>query len=98
MNVASRGCYPCSGPVRTPLDDLWSHTHTLHKPVTADIIVNNGGTMESGAIIANTTQRMEVFTVHEPDVTRHAAAAAAAACADFLIRNLFSAHSMHVGN
>ena len=55
-----------------------AHTHTSHTPVTADIIINNGGTMGSGATIANTTQRLEVFTVHELDVTRLSAAAAAA--------------------
>lgn len=27
MNVASGGCYPCSGPAGTPLGHLWSHTH-----------------------------------------------------------------------
>ena len=56
-----------------------THTHTPHTPVTADIIINNGGTMGSGATIANTSQRLGVFTVHELDVTRLTAAAAAAA-------------------
>lgn len=69
------------------------HTHTPHIPVTTDIIINNGGTMGSGAIITNTTQRLGVFTVHELDVTRHAADAAVA-CADFLIRLLFHAQSL----
>lgn len=100
MSVASRGCYPCSGPAGTPLGHLWSHAHThcsdalcadthrhsAHKgfyavqthckkyahtshTVTADIIINNGGTMGSGATIANTTQRLEVFTVHELSVS-----------------------------
>lgn len=45
--------------------------------------------MSSGAIITNTTQRLGVFTVHELGVTRRTAA-----CADFLIRLLFHAHSL----
>lgn len=104
MSVASRGCYPCSGPAGTPLGHLWSqthtriytllwntptqctqtlatlckhtvkrthtvHTHTPHTPVTADIIINNGGTMGSRATIANRTQRLVAFTVHELDGT-----------------------------
>ena len=29
MSVASRGCYPYSGPAGTPLGHLWSHMHAL---------------------------------------------------------------------
>lgn len=86
MSIASRGCYPCSGPAGTPMGHLWTQargcdthtahteagtlckqtcTHTPRKPITADIIINNGGTMGSGATIANTTQSLRVFIVHE---------------------------------
>lgn len=41
--------------------------------------------MGSGATIANATQRLEVFTVHELDVTRLSAAAAAAAALFLLV-------------
>lgn len=116
MNVASRGCYPCSGPAGTPLGHLWSHTHThcsdtrqhsTHKgkytekhththltyPSPLTLSLTMVGQWDRGAIIANTTQRLGVFTVHELDVTRHAADAAVA-CADFLITLLFHAHSL----
>lgn len=91
MSIASRGCYPCSGPAGTPMGHLWSQargcdTHTAHteagtlckqtrihtprKPITADIIINNGGTMGSGATIANTTQSLRVLIVHERVVSQ----------------------------
>lgn len=41
---------------------LQTHTHTSHTPVTADIIINKGGTMGSGATIANTTRAGSVHS------------------------------------
>lgn len=43
-----------------------ANTATPRAAITADIIINNAGTVGSeGATAANTTQRLGVFTVHQ---------------------------------
>lgn len=81
--------------VHTKANTLKStHTHThLKYPSPLTLSLTMVGQWDRGAIITNTTQRLGVFTVHELDVTRHAADAAVA-CADFLIRLLFHTQSL----